>query len=236
MSPSVPPEPVPGTAHEPASAPTTDAVSDPAGTATNQADASAAETLQAPPQKSHYAVTKENTSLRNITWALGLTMVVVAAVAVLFFGVGNELDREIPETSRLDVQASAERAQALADFPLAVPATSAQWTAREATFSGADVPSWQLRYTSPAGELVTMDQTAELSPAALSAAVPGAAVDAQVEIAGAECEQMYSTSDEDLRAVACTGEGWALVVHGDTEQAELEALAGSAIESIAAKG
>ena len=75
-----------------------------------------------PQPKSAYELpSKKNTVLRNMLWALGLTMAVVVVVGIGFFGVGSDLQREPLENSELDVAASAERAQRDAPFPVAVP-------------------------------------------------------------------------------------------------------------------
>lgn len=189
--------------------------------------------VTAPPKKSHYAMTAGDVSVRNIVWALGLTMGVVALVAILFFGVGGKADREIPENSRLDVAQSAARAQETVGFPVAVPATGDEWVARSARVDASKAePTWEVRYTAPSGSLVSMVESGEVSAPLLSTAVPGAVVDADVTIAGAACQQLQSSTEESQRAVACGGDGWGLIVHGKAAQEELDALAELAISDI----
>lgn len=193
----------------------------------------------APPKRSHYAVTKQNTSLRNALWALGVTFAVVIVVAMLFFGVGNDPDREIPAESRVDVTASAERAREVAVFPLAVPEMDEGWSARQARFSGdASAPAqerWSLQYTSPTRSLVTLTQAQEVTPAVIQDAVSGARSAGEVPVEGLTCTRY--TGEEDAngaaqQAIVCPGEGWGMVVVGRTESAELEELAGAAVRSL----
>lgn len=185
-----------------------------------------------PAPRSHYELpNKRNTSLRNIVWALGLTMLVVVLVAVGFFGVGGDQSRQTLPNSELDVAASAERAQGDAPFPVAVPAPGEQWTEKAARYSGGD-QQWEIRYSSPAGRLVTMVQAPEISTALLSSTIPGAVVEEEREVEGVPCEVVTGgTDDEPLRGMSCTGEGWGLLVHGSAEVDELEELADAAITS-----
>lgn len=187
------------------------------------------------PQKSHYELpSRKNTVLRNMVWALLLTMGVVVIIGIAFFGVGDSGDRQVLENSELDVAASAERAQDLADFPVAVPALGEEWAERDARFTGGELPSWRVQYTAPSGRLVTLTEEAELSATMLSAAVPGAVVEAELEIDGASCQQLAGEQDGSaVRALACEGEGFGLLVHGDVEDAELRALMDAALADIA---
>ncbi|MEE1618278.1 DUF4245 domain-containing protein [Brachybacterium sp. J153] len=187
------------------------------------------------PQKSHYELpSRKNTVLRNMVWALLLTMGVVVIIGIAFFGVGDSGDRQVLENSELDVAASAERAQDAADFPVAAPEMGEEWAERDARFTGGEVPSWRVQYTAPSGHLVTLTEEAELSPTLVSAAVPGAVVEAELEIAGASCQQLTGEQDgSDVRALACEGEGFGLVVHGDVEDAELRALMDAALADVA---
>lgn len=187
-----------------------------------------------PARKSNYELpNKKNTSLRNILWALGLTMIIVLVVGFAFFGVGGTADQEIPENSQLDVAASAERAEAAAGFPIAVPELDQQWQERSARFHDGEEPRWQIDYTSPAGSLVTMVESPQVSPAMLASAVPGATVEEELEIAGAPCQVLRGSSDGGAqRGVACEGESWGFVAHGAGEPAELEELATAAIASL----
>lgn len=187
----------------------------------------------APRPKSHYSrPTKKNTSLRNIVWALGLTMAIVIVVGFAFFGAGDDAARDTLPGTELDVAASAERAQDAAPFPVAVPDTGQEWEARSARYSGGQ-EHWEIRYTSPQGALVSMAQVPEVSAAVLSASVPGAAVQEDREIAGIPCQVLSGGTDEESQSgLSCAGEGWGLLVHGKTDVDELETLAEAAITSI----
>ncbi len=218
------------------------AIAEPAPAAV-EADAS-----QAPP--SRYARMAAPTSVRNVVWALGLTMGVVAVVAVLFFGVGNDPQREVPESNRVDVAASAERAQELAPFTVAVPESADGWsadgwTAKQARYTDGADPRWSVRYSAPSGALVTLTQAPAITPALIQDAVAGARSDGTVEVEGATCEVYTGTGEGDGRdgadgdgagagagrVLACPREGWGIVVSGKTEQEELVDLAGAAIRS-----
>lgn len=188
----------------------------------------------APARKSNYELpNKKNTSLRNILWALGLTMAIVMVVGIAFFGAGGTPEQEIPENSQLDVAASAERAEDAAGFPIAVPELDQEWQERSARFHDGEEPRWQIDYTSPAGSLVTLVESPQVGAAMLSSAVPGATVEEEREIAGTECQVLSGSADGgNQRAVACEGPDWGFVVHGTGEVAELEELATAAIASL----
>src|SRR5699024_6568884 len=131
---------------------------------------------------------RKNTSLRNILWALGLTMAIVVVVGISFFGAGSITEQETPESSRVDVAASAERAEAAAGFSIAVPEPGDTWQERSARFDDGQEPRWQIDYTSPQGQLVVLVQGPQLSAAMLSSAVPGAVVEQEQQIDGVDCQ------------------------------------------------
>ena len=186
-----------------------------------------------PPRKSNYQrPTKKNTSLRNMLWALSLTLGVVVIVAIAFFGVGSDQSRETLPNSELDIAASAERAQAEADFRVIVPQLGEDWIGQHARFSGGDSASWEIRYTSPQGSLVTLVEQQEVSAPMLSAAVPGAVVESEQQIEGAQCQVLRSSdADQERSGIACQGEGWGFVAHGSGDVAEIEELAAAAVRS-----
>jgi len=188
----------------------------------------------APAPKSSYELpNRKNTSLRNILWALGLTMAIVMVVGISFFGAGGMTEQETPEHSRVDVAASAERAEAAAGFPIAVPEPADSWQERSARFDDGQEPRWQIDYTSPQGQLVTLVQGPQLSPAMLSTAVPGAVVEQERQIEGADCQVLSGSGDgRGLQAIACDGEEWGFVARGEGEPDELQELAAATIESL----
>lgn len=187
----------------------------------------------APRPKSPYSrPTKQNTSLRNIVWALGLTMAIVIVVGFVFFGAGDDAEREPLPNSELDVAASAERAQGTAPYPVAVPDAGSEWSERSARYSGGD-ERWEIRYSSPQGHLVTLVQVPEVSATVLSANLPGAAVQQEQEIAGVPCQVLTGGSNaEPAAGVSCDGGDWGLLVHGGADADELVELTEAAIASI----
>lgn len=183
------------------------------------------------PTSPYARMTKKNSSVRNVVWALGLTLGVVVIIGVLFFGVGDQPQPDVPETSQLDVAESAERADAAAPFPVAAPELSDEWEPRQAQFNDGSDPQWEVRYSSPRGVLVTMVQARAVEAPLLSSRVPGAHVQEELTVAGADCAQLRSDSD-DVTALSCEGDGWGLLVHGSTDTEELLALAEAAITEI----
>ncbi|GAA4523468.1 DUF4245 domain-containing protein [Brachybacterium paraconglomeratum] len=187
-----------------------------------------------PQPKSAYELpSKKNTVLRNMVWALALTMAVVIVIAIAFFGVGSDLEREPLENSELDVSESAERAQLSATFPVAVPVMGEEWSERSARFADGQDPRWVVQYSSPQGELVTLTEGSEVSAPMLSAALPGSVVEEELTIEGTDCS-VLSGGDHGAGqlGISCQGADWGFLVHGDVEQAELEELAGAALASI----
>lgn len=187
-----------------------------------------------PQPKSAYELpSKKNTVLRNMLWALGLTMAVVVVVGIGFFGVGSDLQREPLENSELDVAASAERAQRDAPFTVAMPEVGQGWAERSARFTDGQSPRWVVQYSDPQERLVTLTQEPEVSSAMLSSALPGTIVEDDLSIDGAECTLLSGgQQDAEQLGVSCEGEGWGFLVHGDAEQAELEELASATLASI----
>lgn len=225
----------------------------PSGSPTGDgADASTSAAEPAPaPRPSRYAEMARPQPMRNVLWALGLTVAVVVIVAILFFGVGRDPDRSVPESEQVDVAASAERAQPVADFTLAVPQLPSTWTPKQARFDagsgggasdggpsdnggapGTSDQRWSIRYTSPSRALVTLTQVAELSPATLQSAIHGAHSTATVQVAGMTCQVLAGDEDPDARipeaGLACDGPKADFVVSGQTDREELTRLAEAA--------
>lgn len=204
-----------------------------AGADGTQAEVTGADELPGERPKSAYQLpTKQNTVLRNIVWAIVLTMVVVIVLAVGFFGVGSDLEREPLENSEVDVAATAERAQDVADFPVAVPATGEDWQVRSARFTDGQSPRWTVQYTAPGGDLVTLAEDTEVSASLLSAEMPGATVTEERSLRGAECQVLGGGDDAEQTGIACQGESFGILVHGAADQAELEQLMDEALAAI----
>ena len=204
-----------------------------AGAVGTQAEVTGADELPVERPRSAYQLpTKQNTVLRNIVWAIVLTMLVVIVLAVGFFGVGSDLEREPLDNSEVDIAATAERAQDVADFPVAVPATGEDWQVRSARFTDGQSPRWTVQYTAPGGDLVTLAEDAEVSASLLSAEMPGAAVTEETSLRGAECQVLGGGDDAEQTGIACQGEGFGILVHGAADQAELEQLMDEALAAI----
>lgn len=204
-----------------------------AGADGTQADESAAHELPVERPKSAYQLpTKQNTVLRNIVWAIVLTMVVVVVLAVGFFGVGSDLEREPLENSEVDIAATADRAQEEADFPVAVPAIGEEWQVRSARYTDGQSPRWTVQYSSPGGDLVTLAEDTEVSAPMLSAEMPGATVTEEMSLQGAQCQVLGGGDDAEQTGIACQGEGFGILVHGAADRAELEQLMDEALTAI----
>ena len=164
-------------------APTVPASGEPAA-----ADEGGTRAEPAPQPKSAYELpSRKNTVLRNMVWALALTMAVVVVVGIAFFGVGSDGERERLENSEVDVAASAERAEGVAPFPVALPALGDEWIERSARFADGQNPQWVVQYSSPEGQLITLRQESELGAPMLSSSLPGSTVEDEFALGGAQC-------------------------------------------------
>lgn len=177
-------------------------------------------------------MTAGDLSLRNMIWALALTIGVVAVVAMVFYGVGRPVDREIPAANRVDVPASAERAQAEAPYSVAVPQLPSRWEPRNARFTSGDAPQWRLQYTTPGGSLATLTQVPEASATVLNSVAPGARETGSEKIAGHECEMLQGEDSATATVLVCHGKDWDMVITGRDDVAALRPLADAAISSI----
>ncbi|MBP2383268.1 DUF4245 domain-containing protein [Brachybacterium sacelli] len=187
-----------------------------------------------PQPKSAYELpSKKNTVLRNMVWALALTMAVVVVVGIAFFGVGSDAGREPLANSELDVAASAERAQDVADFPVAAPEPGEGWTERSARFTTGESAQWTVEYTSPSEHLVTLTEESEVSAPLLSSVLPGATLEEELSIDGADCQVLSGgESGATKRGISCQGEEFGLLVHGATDREELQALMERALAGV----
>lgn len=185
------------------------------------------------PKSAYELPSKKNTVLRNMVWALVLTMAVVVVIGVGFFGVGSDLQREPLENSAVDIAASAERAQDLSPFPVAVPQLGEGWSERSARFTDGASPRWTVQYTSPQDNLITVVQESEVSAPMLSSALPESTVMEELEIGGAQCQLLNGGAPgAEQLGITCEGDGWGFVTYGPADQAELGEVASSAVSSI----
>lgn len=199
----------------------------------------AAEALQSsaqprPQPKSAYELpSKKNTVLRNMVWALALTMAVVVVIAIAFFGVGSDPEREPLANSELDVAESAERAQDVAGFPVTAPEPAEGWAERSARFTGGESPQWTVEYTSPSDQQVTLTEEAEVSAPMLSSALPGTTVEEELSIDGADCQVLSGgEGGASELGISCQGEDFGLLVHGGTDREEIQALMERALADV----
>lgn len=229
QTPAGPATPGPAT---PGSAPAASGTPDPAPTSAPEASEAP---VPAPSQpKSAYELpSKKNTVLRNMVWALALTMAVVVFIGIAFFGVGSSNERTALENSELDVAQSAERAQGVAPFQVAVPQVGEGWTERSARFTDGSSPRWQVEYTSSDNALVTLTEESAVSAPMLSAALPGTVIVEELEIEGVPCQRL-SGGDEGAQelGLSCAGEDFGLLVHGASTQDELTQLMTAALVDI----
>lgn len=210
-------------------APTVPASGEPAA-----ADEAGTRAEPAPQPKSAYELpSRKNTVLRNMVWALALTMAVVVVVGIAFFGVGSDGERERLENSEVDVAASAERAEGVAPFPVALPALGDEWIERSARFADGQNPQWVVQYSSPEGQLITLRQESELGAPMLSSSLPGSTVEDEFALGGAQCTALSGgEKGAQQQGIACEGEDWGFVVHGAAERGELEEVATAAVDSL----
>ncbi|ATG54208.1 hypothetical protein CFK41_05010 [Brachybacterium ginsengisoli] len=187
----------------------------------------------AQPKSAYELPSRKNTVLRNMVWALALTMAVVVVIGIAFFGVGSDHQRERLENSEVDVAASAERAEGIAPFPVAVPRPGEGWSERSARFTDGGSPRWVIQYSSPHEQLVTLTQESEVSSQLLSSALPGSVVEEELEIDGVSCELLRGGEQgAEKRGISCEGEGFGLLVHGGTDREELQDLAEAALADV----
>ncbi len=228
------PEPTPAPGHDGPSTPSapSTAASQPAIQPTVPAQDHA-------PRKKRELPTRKNTNVRNLVWAIGLNLVIVAVFAVVVVGLGDSSrDTQTQRAAAVDISGTAERARDILDFPVAAPEPEG-WTPREAK-ADTNVPrTWRARYTSPDGRLVTLAQQAEYSPALITAIGGTVRAGEPVTIAGASCEWLdveasgssgSKDGGEPQVGVACQGRNSGVVVYGGESRDTVRALAEHALK------
>ncbi|MGP5305973.1 DUF4245 family protein [Brachybacterium alimentarium] len=187
------------------------------------------------PKSAYELPSRKNTVLRNMVWALALTIAVVVVIGIAFFGVGSTDERQTLENSEVDVAGSAERAQAVADFPVAVPTMEDGWAERSARFTDGDSPRWKAEYTSPDSSLVTLIEESDVSAPMLSAALPGTLVEEELTLQGVPCQALRSGEDgSEKTGISCEGEDFGLLVYGAVSSEEIRSLTEAALADIQA--
>ena len=187
-----------------------------------------------PPKKSSYASFAEN-STRNVVWALGLTLGVVVLVAIVHFGFGSEVKRETPETSRVDLVASAERAKSQLPFEPAAPSMPEGWSVRQAKMTAGAQPNWTVTWTSPREAAVQLVQVKDASAEQLNAVIPGARPTGEKAIGSTTCN-VVEGSDADagsakVTGLVCPAHGSSIIVSGRGQHEELATVATAALSS-----
>lgn len=200
-----------------------------------------AESHERPQRKKRELPTKKNTSVRNLVWAIGLNLIVVAIAAVVIVGLGrNDRDTAASARSHVNVGESAARASE----PLGFRAADVEpegFTVREAKMSTAEPAYWEVRYTSPSGELATLLQSrADFS--SLASRVRGTARQADyLEFGGTECAKLdievQSTKPkgkegEAVSGLVCSAQDTTLIVYGAGDGAEHTTLMRAALDRV----
>ncbi|UEB89162.1 DUF4245 family protein [Dermabacter jinjuensis] len=200
-----------------------------------------AESHERPQRKKRELPTKKNTSVRNLVWAIGLNLIVVAIAAVVIVGLGRN-DRDTASSARphVNVGESAARASESLGFR-AADVEPEGFTVREAKMSTTEPAYWEVRYTSPSGELETLLQ-ARADFSALSPRVRGKVTQADYfEIRGTECanlEIQSPSSDANADAakpvsgIECSARETTLIVYGAGDGAEHTKLMQAALDRV----
>lgn len=177
---------------------------------------------------------RKNTSVRNVAWAVGLNLLIVALVAAVIVGLGRpDRDHVSEKNAAVDITATASRAREALGFPVS-SAQPSGWTVRDARMHAGAPGAWEVRYTSPAGSLVTLWEST-MDQRALATKVPGQVAPGQkVQVAGASCAWLDITEDSSKksgssRGLECQGKGKNLVVFGGDNPEHLRELAQQAM-------
>lgn len=200
-----------------------------------------AESHERPQRKKRELPTKKNTSVRNLVWAIGLNLIVVAIAAVVIVGLGrNDRDTASSARSHVNVGESAARASESLGFR-AADVEPEGFTVREAKMSTTEPAYWEVRYTSPSGELETLLQ-ARADFSALSPRVRGKVTQADYfEIRGTECANLEiqpPSSDANADAakpvsgIECSARETTLIVYGAGDGAEHTKLMQAALDRV----
>ena len=140
------------------------------------------------PRPTREVPNRKNTNVRNLVWAIGLNLVIVAVLAVLVVGLGDPRDSTQGDTAvpPVELAASAERAHEVLGFAIAAPEPDG-FTPRAAEVNTSEPHTWRVRYTSPQQRLITLVQQDTDGPA-LMAEIDGVIRTADTEnLQGATC-------------------------------------------------
>ncbi len=191
------------------------------------------ESHESPQRKKRELPTKKNTSVRNLVWAIGLNIIVVAIAAVVIVGLGrSDRDASSQAVSTVNVGESAARASEALGFR-AADAEPGGWSVRDAKMSTAEPPYWEVRYTSPSGALETLLQSRADYPALAPRIRGEAAKSGYFEIEGTECANLEiraNSNDNDAEntkgasGLVCSAGETTLIIYGAGSEKELAAL------------
>lgn len=192
------------------------------------------------PRKKREMPTRKNTNVRNLVWAIGLNIVVVALLAVIVVGLGTGSREAQPAQSEgVDLESSAERARDLFDFPVAAPLPEG-WVARSSQVATSEPATWQVRYTAPDGRLVTLVQQADMGPALMSRVNGSVRMREAVSMSGVPCHWLEVDSSGTTGAkngegsqvgLACQADASGVVVYGGESRESVRILAEQAVRS-----
>lgn len=184
----------------------------------------------APPSKQRRLPTKKNTSVKNMAWALGLNLIVVALIAFVVVGLGRDDKPTASAGSQLtvDVADSASRGQDTLPFPVVVPEVPSGWRAVDARVHGTE-QQWSVRYSAPSG-MATLWEGAQYD-AALTQRMDGSlrTTGQKEQINGADCE--WFESPDGPVGLGCEAADYGLVVSGSANREELLTLMRAATAS-----
>lgn len=191
------------------------------------------ESHERPQRKKRELPTKKNTSVRNLVWAIGLNLIVVAIAAVVIVGLGrNDRDTAATARSMVNVSESAARASEALGFR-AADAEPGGWSVREAKMSTTEPAFWEVRYTSPSGSLETLLQSHADYPALAPRIRGKAATSGYFEIEGTECAnlEIQANSNDNgaentkgASGLVCSARETTLIIYGAGSEKEHAAL------------
>lgn len=197
-------------------------------------------TLDHAPKKKREKPSRKNTNVRNLVWAIGLNLVIVAVLAVVVVGLGDSSrDTTADRAKSVNISETAARAQEVVDFPLAAP-TPQGWATRDAKISTNLPHTWRVRYTAPSGTLVTLVQQQEYSPALITSTGGTVRAGEPTTIAGKKCDwlEVENTGSSGSKqsqgpqvGLACHGEASGIVFYGGTSRDTISALAEHALHA-----
>lgn len=182
--------------------------------------------------------TKKNTSVRNLVWAIGLNLILVAIAAAVITGLGrNDRNHAEQSTASINVSESAARASDSLGFTAAAPEPQG-FTARTARLEPSEPKRWIARYTARDGSMMTLVQSAVDFPAIAATLNGNVSAGEGLTLHGARCSRftinLKKESDRDAEPVPgleCSLSDSNLVIYGGTTEGEADVLMNAALET-----